>query len=235
VLSDLGRVVRISGAPWLPPGGALETPINNLTAKILCKRHNEALGPLDAEAGHFFEVLRTALVDLQRRTLSRKPVFHLVSGEAIELWMLKVACGLYFGGIASKEGTPLKDSYSIDIDKVVRAFFLRRWESRAGLYFHGTVGTKVSINNHIGVAPLSDDKAKFVAGATISLRGFALDLIFDMTNANRAPWTGLTYHPTELVLSERGRQHSIALTWPPGTPPRSVRLQSPGGSSQDAA
>ena len=54
VLDQLGEIIRVSGAPWLRPDETLSTTIENLTAKILCKRHNEALSPLDAEAGHFF-------------------------------------------------------------------------------------------------------------------------------------------------------------------------------------
>jgi hypothetical protein len=52
-----GSVIVVIGMPWLPAGQALETSIPNLTAKILCRRHNEALSPLDAEAGHFFSAL----------------------------------------------------------------------------------------------------------------------------------------------------------------------------------
>jgi hypothetical protein len=54
VLTQLGEVLRISGAPWLDPDQTLDTTVENLTAKILCKRHNEALSPLDGEAGLFF-------------------------------------------------------------------------------------------------------------------------------------------------------------------------------------
>ena len=57
--------------------------------------HNEALSPLDLEAGIFFGALANALTDLNRKTLSRKPVFHLASGEALELWMLKVAVSIW--------------------------------------------------------------------------------------------------------------------------------------------
>ena len=72
--------------------------------------HNEALSPLDLEAGIFFGALANALTDLNRKTLWRKPVFHLASGEALELWMLKVACGHYFG-IGTSNGVRLDQNY----------------------------------------------------------------------------------------------------------------------------
>ena len=53
VLDQLGSTLRVSGMPWLKPGQTLDTSVASLTAKILCKRHNEALSPLDGEAGSF--------------------------------------------------------------------------------------------------------------------------------------------------------------------------------------
>jgi hypothetical protein len=103
----------------------------------LCKRHNEALAPLDSEAGLFFSILTKALIDLDRKTLSRKPIFHLVSGDALELWMLKVACGLYFA-VGSKDDVKVAKKHTIDLQKVRRAFFECEWEARAGLYFRAT-------------------------------------------------------------------------------------------------
>jgi hypothetical protein len=90
VLEQLGSTLRVSGMPWLQSGETLETSVGSLTAKILCKRHNEALSPLDNEASLFLSTLRKALIDLRRKTLSRKPIFHLINGTALELWMLKV-------------------------------------------------------------------------------------------------------------------------------------------------
>ena len=122
VLKKLGQIVKISGVHWLGGGKSLETSIGNLTAKILCKRHNEALSPLDHEAGIFFEVVANVLLDLHRKTLSRKPIFHLVSGDSLELWMLKIACGHYFG-IGAKDGVRLDQEFEIDLTKVEKAFF----------------------------------------------------------------------------------------------------------------
>ena len=42
--------------------------------------------------------------DLSRKTLSRRPVFHLVNGDAIELWMLKVFNGGIEGLVRREPG-----------------------------------------------------------------------------------------------------------------------------------
>src|SRR5579859_833652 len=78
VLEQLGTMLRVSGLPWRDANAVLETTAENLTAKILCRRHNEALSPLDTEAASFFSHLTEALRDLNRQTLSRRPVVHVL-------------------------------------------------------------------------------------------------------------------------------------------------------------
>jgi hypothetical protein len=223
VLKQLGAPLLLSGTPWLRPGETLEIAVGSLTAKILCKRHNEALAPLDSEAGLFFSILSEALIELNRKTLSRKPIFHLVSGDALELWMLKIACGLYFA-IGSKDGVKLADKYTIDLKKVRRAFFECEWEARAGLYFRGAIGSLITLAQNVAVSPLVMDHDLRFGGATVSLLGFTLELIFDTTNTNAGPWAGIIRRPTELLLKRKQRRHSIILTWPPGTPEMSVQM-----------
>lgn len=223
VLEQIGQIVTVSGGHFLDEGRTLKTSVGNLTAKILCKRHNEALSPLDFEAGIFFGALVDALTDLKRKTLSRKPIFHLTSGEALELWMLKVACGHYFG-IGTNDGVRLDQNYSIDLAKVEKAFFDREWEPRCGLYFKGGIGDRLKIANHVYVGALLDNQRKRMDGVRIGLLGLELDLLFDAENANPGPWTGLVKRPTELVWQKGRRWHSIILTWPIGNPERSVRL-----------
>jgi hypothetical protein len=48
--------VVVSGFPFLR-GATRSIPGERLVAKMLCKRHNTLLSPLDAAAGHFFQVL----------------------------------------------------------------------------------------------------------------------------------------------------------------------------------
>jgi hypothetical protein len=215
VLQQLGTALRITGAPWLPAGESKEISIENLTAKILCDRHNEALSPLDAEAGHFFSSLITALRDLDRKTLSRRPVFHLVGGEALELWLLKVACGVFYA-IGSIDRARLAKAFTIDMAKVQRAFFEGQWDVNAGLHMASAIGSSVQISGDINLAPLLDLQRSSFCGVIVTLLGFRMELIFDTTTANPGPWANLLHRPTELVLKKPSRLHSIIMTWPPG-------------------
>jgi hypothetical protein len=227
ILDQLGQGIRVSGMPWLAAGETFDTSAASLTAKILCKRHNEALSPLDAEAAIFFSVLRKALIDLGRKTLSKKAIFHLVGGDALELWMLKVACGLFFA-IGAKDNRRIAETHTIDLTKIRRAFFDLNWETRGGLYFKGNVGTRVTVQDQIEMSPLLLDSEARFCGSTVSLHGFTLDCLFDTTGANPGVWTGLVKRPTEVILRKKQREHRIILTWPPGTPERSITMDEGG-------
>jgi hypothetical protein len=69
----------------------------------------------------------------------------------------------------------------------------------------------------------------------MSLMGIELELVFDlagMNPENRGPQ--MNWRPSEIVLCQRGRQHSLTLTWPPGTPTRAIRLDR-GATGRDTA
>jgi hypothetical protein len=82
ILEQLGsdEGIEVFGLPWFNPGKGKRLSVDNLTSKILCKRHNENLSPLDHEAGIFFRELTAALSILDRKSSSKKSNFRLVSG-----------------------------------------------------------------------------------------------------------------------------------------------------------
>jgi hypothetical protein len=91
VLSILNaKSVRTSGAAWISKGQTQDLPLTGLQANILCRRHNSALSPLDTMAGKLFRAIDGIYDNLGRRTLSRRPIWHLFSGEELELWLLKM-------------------------------------------------------------------------------------------------------------------------------------------------
>jgi hypothetical protein len=105
VLSILNpKALRIGGMRWIPAGETRDLPLTALKANVLCDRHNNAWSQLDAMAGRFFRALAKIYDDLGQRTLSRKPIWHLFSGEELELWLLKTILGFFHAGVLSKGG-----------------------------------------------------------------------------------------------------------------------------------
>jgi hypothetical protein len=228
VLQAIGTTVAVSGVPWpsLPGGEEKEIGINRLTARILCGRHNSALSPLDSAAGAFFEKLQAIEVDLQRRSLSRKHSFVLMSGEALELWMLKLACGLFYSKNAAADGARLIDQHQVNEEFVQEALLLGRWREGCGLYLRPPQGFRIPDPHTISMAPLIALNEHRLVGSALALTGLEFELIFHPVGASRQDLSqaGWIYRPTELRFEIGTRAHSIALTWPPGTPPNLVRI-----------
>jgi hypothetical protein len=221
VLEQLGeKGIQVTGLPWLKPDEVKRLSVDNLTAKILCKRHNENLSPLDAEAGTFFRFLTSALLTLQRKLASKNSDFYMVSGEALELWLLKTACGWFFSSAAAAQGEALSKTHSMDMEKVRRALFDGVWDGYAGLYYNGTTGTVLTAGGGLKVAPLSKDNV--FAALRVDFQGFEFELIFDTSIAGPGEWGAITRRPTELVLERDGRDQRLVLTWPKGVPEKSV-------------
>jgi hypothetical protein len=104
------------------------------------------------------------------------------------------------------------------MSKIINGFFSNIWENRAGLYFHATTGDVLNADHRFGVAPLTMDGDMRFGGAQVILRGFTLEIVFDTQNTNPGPWQDLVSRPSELTIRKNHRQHTIILTWPPGTP-----------------
>ena len=115
-------VVATDGVHWLAPGEQRVIGINSLTANILCGRHNSALSPLDDEGGQFLRTIKSIHASLGKKSLSRKTLVSIVSGEALEMWILKIACGLFYSKNASQNGQILSD-HAINDSIIAEGFF----------------------------------------------------------------------------------------------------------------
>jgi hypothetical protein len=134
----------------------------------------------------------------------------LVSGDAIELWMLKTACGLYYS-VASDKQAKLSNILSVNMGKVHSALFKRKWDERAGLYLNATVGDAPVISTHARFNPLGVN-SRFV-GVRVSFHGVELDLIFDADALNPSAVAGKEFRPGELVFRTSKRHDSVILAW----------------------
>jgi hypothetical protein len=114
VLSILNaESVRISGATWIPTGQSLDLPPTGLQANIVCTRHNSALSPLDTMAGKLFRDVDGIYDNLGRRRLSRRSIWHLFSGEELELWLLKTVLGFFHANVLSQNGRKIAEAQEI--------------------------------------------------------------------------------------------------------------------------
>lgn len=84
------EVLDLHGAEWLPES-VQSLPLRRISSRVLCKRHNELLSPLDSAAGDFARELRRLNSPSSKGAL-------LVHGPTIERWCVKALLGIIAAG-----------------------------------------------------------------------------------------------------------------------------------------
>jgi hypothetical protein len=207
--------VAVNGAPWLREGETKALPVNELVArKILCKRHNAAMSPLDTAAGNFFAAIKSIYEDLgDNKTLSRKPQWWLLSGEELELWLLKTVFGLYYSGNVAKDRKKLCDVQRIN-RVLMEAFQGSPIPPPCGMYIMRGQDTSFAPNT-LDLTSLSSDNNEAMVGLRFRFLGLSLLMLIDpLTVYTEAFLAGLIYRPHYIGFRNRLRTHTIALTWP---------------------
>jgi len=210
---DQFPVLTVSGLPWQQAGEAQQFTPRALTANILCTRHNSALSPLDMLAARAF----AAFVDAPRYALERttpgKAQHYLVSGDALELWMLKLLAGLYFGGIASANTKRLRESCTIRHAELVDALSGRALPGKAGLYLAQGVGEVPK--RALGVAPLIDTATEEAAGVRVQFGTLLFEtlLVPAPDEAFRRMTALRRRRPGIIDISGSARDARIVMSW----------------------
>lgn len=172
-LSNTVMVQRFSWCPDAPK----EIGIANLTSKILCRKHNCDLSPVDASAGDSFNTLRE-VTRLKNVREGMKPIrwnvktFNL-DGVMLERWLLKTLINIAFDGkyaIGADATAPGRPS-----ERLVRvAYGLDSFEGKAGLYTMGRVGMDIAMEDRVSFSPIMQraPHGEFVVAGIFLFRGF---------------------------------------------------------------
>jgi hypothetical protein len=211
ILAQMEGEIQVRNFPGSPEGKMRTVGIQALASKCLCKRHNQALGPLDELAGKLFRDIGNIISHQMKRTLSKRDVWFLHSGEALELWAVKTLCNLYYSGIArDPQGIPLKNEY--ELARSVPEYLISKVGpgKTHGLYIHARHG---NLPRQLELSVYTDELN--VIGLGITFHGLKLELFPNVGPMNYA--AGLDeriHHPWNIVLKDRRREHIIVLTWP---------------------
>jgi hypothetical protein len=213
VLQAIPGPLFVSGASWQPQGGSQEMRRNNLTAKILCERHNNSLSPLDTAAGRLFEAVRAIYHDF--RVGARSPVtsWTLCSGELLELWSLKVVFGMHRGRIAKSNRGSIRDTHSLDFTKCIQALSAQCLEHPCGMYMSIPEDKQTqNVNFGIKVEPIGTPDR--IGGVRIGIQGLDFDFIFDPSAVYQEAVERRVYRPRYLTFRNALQCHTVMLTWP---------------------
>jgi hypothetical protein len=185
----LGNEITVQGFRWCK-SEPKTIGLSSLTAKILCRRHNSDLSPLDRAAAHAFGSLRQATRLSNVRSKLRQRIWNVkrfpIDGRVLERWFLKTLVNLAFEGEYAigrdsvVAGQPSKDLVEI-------AFGLNQFDGRAGLYTVVHVGQRIEAKDTVQFAPLIKKPKGHVAGGLFSFRGFRFLLFLEPEGIKQLP------------------------------------------------
>lgn len=169
--------------------------LENLSASIVCSRHNAGLASLDAVAIQAFNNIVEAMIYVTMKSLATKKSLYAVSGEGLELWALKVLFGA-----AAAEAQP------IDFGIFRRALESGALAPPRGLYIRRP--DRVS-------EPRATDKTDRISGLRFNLGPLEFELIVDPAGLDPEALRRQNYYrPSSIDLTGQKRGANIFMSGP---------------------
>jgi len=182
--------------------------IDNLTSPIVCNRHNNALAPLDAVATRAFGNIFEATIYVIKKSLATKNVCYAVSGEGLELWVLKLLFGARAAMVAAN-GDALNDAQPLDLSIFQTTLEGRALKAPCGLYLRRAMGDRAA-----GTPPAKETAIR-IAGLRFSVAAFEFELIIDPAGSDfEAIRQQYYYRPSSIDLIGRRRAANIYMSGP---------------------
>lgn len=208
-----GPELRVRGMPWQQEEVAHYSP-DNLVARILCRRHNSALSPLDAHAIRFFLAVEAGLNHAQRRSLSRQSQFFMTSGDGLELWAMKTLASLYASEIDfTTPGHRFRD-FEPPMGQIVVELSSPNPRSLMKLSLPITqdaheerVGRRA-----VSIGPIVDDENGQLSALLVRMHGIALVFNIDLPAEDSLPENEVA-RPDMIDLIGIGRTSRVFLSW----------------------
>jgi hypothetical protein len=218
-ISADGKVVVVEGAAWQDKTERRKTIGRaSLSRKMLCRRHNNALSPLDKMAAEFFRYFLEDHLDIfkylgndDRDSFARG--FTMVSGPYIELWMLKVIWGAIEAGAIEVDGkTAYRFRLGVTSQQLAEILWRgAKWPTTWGLYVlldHDP--DQSSIPKAIRLRPASVGSE--ILGGYVQIAGFEFLISFETPPVRRI------YRPCGITFTRVGfpaNSHKmVAFAWP---------------------
>lgn len=195
----------ISGVPWLESG---ETKIiAPPQAKCLCRKHNNALSPLDSAAQHFFASLKSFLEG------DSGPRHALISGHDLERWLLKTAKAAAVSRNLARGREKLTGTFARDSELLEMLDDLERWPVGAGLYCTMGAGDLTENLPRFQMQPITNEQDDIEALA-FNILGFRFVLLLNSHDLAKYPFLkGAKFRPGRIQVSYPTSTNWVTLSW----------------------
>lgn len=212
---EQGKKVRVSGLPWMTAPSA-DLPVQSMTARILCDRHNNALSPLDDTAAKVQAQLRAdqdALNALRDNPGSAAVAssLTLASGPLLELWLLKTVWGAMAGGHLKAGGSKITAmNPEVNLARLANILFRAEpWPDGWGFYVPSYQSRHDDHASDVGLVPLTAQSGELYA-ASVEFGSVRLHLALGVIagDINHRPGGVITNSADKTV------QRVTAFAWP---------------------
>ena len=185
-----------------------------MTAKILCKKHNSALSPLDTLAGRLMKHVQTAQRDLARFNPNSQT--HTFDGHKFERWLLKVALGMWVSGNIGRNGARLSGVPSTQLKLMLLGVepFPESW----GLYVKPPDGQFYLHENEFETQSVSHPETDEIKAMHFKLARVPFTLVVGNPDV---PFSWGTYRPSAIIFRKNSAHYVANFTWtntPTGPP-----------------
>jgi hypothetical protein len=216
VLGQLGTqgTAKIAGLKWQEAQRFNVLPIPALAPRILCTRHNEALSPLDATIGYFFQTLQHYDDALHPSAKASPDEARLFSGEDLERWMLKCLLGSTKSNNLSSRLKP----ECLDL-----LYSRKEWDEGWGLYIPISKDTLYHSDSLAIETVVAPDQTTLLA--RFVFRGLSVYLCMGKPDT---PSSLGVWRPSEIILENTKIKKVIVMSWEKHSSVSFVRLTRQG-------
>jgi hypothetical protein len=206
-------LIQIGGLPWIPDGETRQLPTASVASNVLCKRHNEALSPLDHVARRFFEAFDKIAKSFRAVPITNNGRTFLFNGHDIERWMLKTLCGFVASRNAATKSARIT-GWRPEVKWLKILFGEEPFAPQWGLHFLGSIGEEAKVDRNLSLAPLSNSES-VVYGMLLTLTGrrFLLAMVPSPADRTGTLLANSIYHPAGFIMRMGHAQQTITFTW----------------------
>jgi hypothetical protein len=209
VLRTIGPLLRVSGPTWVKGGISRDIPVEQFTSRVLCARHNRALGSIDAQGGRFVQWMR----DFCNTSITPRLSRVLLSGHDVERWCLKTFLGLMAAGILRSDPGQVIHRVNVHSEVVDLSFGRIADEWGRGLWVRSDPQRVVNIEYAISMGPVLDLATNRIFGLTFNF--FGVDFVFAIAPFSVA---NAVFRPSQFIVRRPGGICTIEFSWAPGVP-----------------
>lgn len=200
ISEEIGGNIITTGPAWVESSDQMAFPPSAFRAKVLCERHNSALGGLDEVATDLYRSI-CSLDTGWPETAGRR----LFNGYDLERWMVKTTIGILLTGQYKARPDQLVKFETISNRTLQRLLYPGQFDDTEG------EGLYVERNPEGGFRRVAQSgftahwaSSKTLAGVTVELRGFRLVLGLDSSIRKHPDFERLAHRPASLAFSKDG-------------------------------